>query len=461
VLPATRLLRDMLHTTWRLPLAAAVEVVLEESGFLALAATTPGGARAGHLLQAVDRVREVVEEGGGLADAADALNEEEESSEAEALPLRPGRPDVVRLMNLHKAKGLEAPVVFLADPGHAADHPPTWRIARDGAKATGHLKIEKKGENARRAKTLGEPAGWAAHEQEERRYKDAEKLRLLYVAGTRARDLLVVSRLDDPKKNKAWGEFESYLAKVPELKTHKAKPDAKRARPDLSAATRAKAAAARTARHERANEPSWAVVTPTGARTRQEAAVATAAVSAGGARTCRARHGQPARGRRCGLGHPRARSARARHAVPGRHARRPRPARAVAHRRIAEAASLHLRGGSTWSSRVEGTVLARRRGAGGRDLRRGAVRRAPRAGAGRARRGCGGPAHRPARHHRPRARRRGGWHIVDYKTDQLDGVADVEAELLRGTAHSWASTSSRGNGSREGTSSRRESCRSA
>ena len=37
-------------------------------------------------------------------------------NEVESLPLEPGRTDVVRLMNLHKAKGLEADVVFLADP---------------------------------------------------------------------------------------------------------------------------------------------------------------------------------------------------------------------------------------------------------------------------------------------------------------------------------------------------------
>ena len=58
-----------------------------------------------------------MEEGGSLADAADALEADSEATnEVESLPLEPGRTDVVRLMNLHKAKGLEANVVFLADP---------------------------------------------------------------------------------------------------------------------------------------------------------------------------------------------------------------------------------------------------------------------------------------------------------------------------------------------------------
>ncbi len=34
----------------------------------------------------------------------------------EEMSVEPGKQDVTRLMNLHKAKGLEAPVVFLADP---------------------------------------------------------------------------------------------------------------------------------------------------------------------------------------------------------------------------------------------------------------------------------------------------------------------------------------------------------
>ena len=50
-----------------LPAAAALDKILEHSGYLALASTTPGGVEAGDLLHAVDRVRQVVEEGGSLA----------------------------------------------------------------------------------------------------------------------------------------------------------------------------------------------------------------------------------------------------------------------------------------------------------------------------------------------------------------------------------------------------------
>jgi hypothetical protein len=110
-------LRQYYRWTRMLPAGAALDRILEHNGYLALAATTPGGVEAGDLLHAIDRVRQAVEEGGSLEDAADALEADSEfTNEVESLPLEPGRRDVVRLMNLHKAKGLEATVVFLADP---------------------------------------------------------------------------------------------------------------------------------------------------------------------------------------------------------------------------------------------------------------------------------------------------------------------------------------------------------
>ena len=83
-----------------------------------------------------------------LDDAADALEADREAtSEVESLPLEPGRTDVVRLMNLHKAKGLEANVVFLADPlgGVSAS-----RCAHRAAelKARGWLKLVRRSETS-------------------------------------------------------------------------------------------------------------------------------------------------------------------------------------------------------------------------------------------------------------------------------------------------------------------------
>ena len=158
----------MYRWTRELRLPAAVERILEATGWLAAAvAASPGGAEAGHLLHAVDRVRRVTEAGGTLADAAEALEEDLESTEVESVPLEPGRRDVVRLMNLHKAKGLEAAVVFLADPARAGSRSgptcgssagPAAREATSGSappRAAGH-------QRPRRAGGLGRARGGRA-----------------------------------------------------------------------------------------------------------------------------------------------------------------------------------------------------------------------------------------------------------------------------------------------------------
>ena len=190
-----------------LPAAAALERILEDTGYLALAATTPGGVDAGDLLHAIDRVRQVVEDGGSLADAADALEADREATnEVESLPLEPGRTDVVRLMNLHKAKGLEADVVFLADPLGGFKPRVDVHIERAELKARGLVEARSQRARSPDAETLlGEHADWAAHEAAELPYLQAEEDRLLYVAATRARQMLVVSRWTGNASNAAWG----------------------------------------------------------------------------------------------------------------------------------------------------------------------------------------------------------------------------------------------------------------
>ena len=192
---ALRSLQSLYRLTRTLPPGAAVDQILEETGLLALASTTAAGAAAGNLLQAIDRVRQVTELGGSLVEAAEALQEDAPlSTEIESLPLEPGRQDVVRIMNLHRVKGLEAPVVFLADPCHGFVFPPDVRIVREGGQSRGFMKIEWRSEEGFAPRLIGMPVDWSAHETVEQRYRDAEVTRLLYVAATRARDLLVVGQ---------------------------------------------------------------------------------------------------------------------------------------------------------------------------------------------------------------------------------------------------------------------------
>ena len=97
-----------------------------------------------------------------------------------------------------------------------------------------------------------QPIDWDTHEEEEKKYVAAERLRLLYVAGTRAKDLLVVCRSADGSQNKAWREFEGYLDRMPALKVAPAKPAARKLEVDLSAKARAAADGARRSARSRA-----------------------------------------------------------------------------------------------------------------------------------------------------------------------------------------------------------------
>jgi ATP-dependent helicase/nuclease subunit A len=210
-------LRTWHQWTRTLPAGAALDRILEDSGYLALAATTTGGVEAGDLLHAVDRVRAAVESGFTLAEAAEALQDAaQESSEVESWPLEPGRQDVVRVMNLHKAKGLEAEVVFLADPKGGYEAAPDIRVLREGT-GTGFLPIVRKSDTSWARTTLAIPPDWDVHAAEEQKYLDAEEDRLLYVAATRAKEVLVVGRATRPGKNGAWSGLDDFLAGVPEL----------------------------------------------------------------------------------------------------------------------------------------------------------------------------------------------------------------------------------------------------
>jgi ATP-dependent helicase/nuclease subunit A len=187
----------------------------------------------------------------------------------ESLPLEPGRPDVVRVMNLHKAKGLEADVVFLVDPcGGAAKHADV-RIVRSGAEARGYFLLirRKKGSWAR--DVLGEPPGWAAHQAEEEKYLEAEEKRLLYVAATRARQMLVVGRWAKPTGgSRPRAVFSDQLAGVPALKVPADASVPTLEAVDVSGAVADAARAARDGKHEAVRAASWSASSEVLARAR-------------------------------------------------------------------------------------------------------------------------------------------------------------------------------------------------
>ena len=123
----------------------------------------------------------------------------------------------VRIMNLHQAKGLEVPCVFLADPTGGSDHEPELYVDRSGDRVRGFLRI---------CATVGEfnqqvlayPVGWDQHAAQETLYQDAECNRLLYVAATRAGSRLMVTQRANANKRNPWSPLEEYLADCADLK---------------------------------------------------------------------------------------------------------------------------------------------------------------------------------------------------------------------------------------------------
>jgi ATP-dependent helicase/nuclease subunit A len=209
-------------------------------------------------------VRVVVENGGSLADAATALEADaEDSNEVESLPLEPGRSDVTRVMNLHKAKGLEADVVFLADPCGGFEPRVDVHIERQGLKAFGWLKIVRKSKTSFAPKLLGEHVDWANHTATESPYLEAEQDRLLYVAATRAREMLVVSRWTRNQQHSAWGVLNDFLANAIELSVPQPIPAPTVAALDCSVAAQASFAEVRSAAHESVRRPSWSITSVT------------------------------------------------------------------------------------------------------------------------------------------------------------------------------------------------------
>src|SRR5664279_3272007 len=162
-------------------------------------------------------------------------------------------------MNLHKAKGLEANVVFLADPAGGVSPRVDVRIQRSGLTAYGWLKVVRKNENSWKDKLLAEPADWPAHEAAEGPYLQAEEDRLLYVAATRARDVLVVSRCTGKRGNSAWGILNDCLAEAKELATA-AKPAVAPVKPlDCGEEAQVAAENLRNASIARLRQASWSI----------------------------------------------------------------------------------------------------------------------------------------------------------------------------------------------------------
>ena len=185
------------HASWmkRLPPAAAIERIAADLGLPAHAALGPGGnVRAGSIARALELIRVAQATLHSIGEVVAYLRTLVDGQEThDGLPAVTPQQPPVRIMNLHQAKGLESPVVFLADPMGKWDHEPTLHVNRGADRVQGYLSVSvKRGE--RRSELLAHPSHWDTCSAEEQKFQDAEKNRLLYVATTRPGQRLVISQ---------------------------------------------------------------------------------------------------------------------------------------------------------------------------------------------------------------------------------------------------------------------------
>jgi ATP-dependent helicase/nuclease subunit A len=141
---------------------------------------------------------------------------EDETYNVEEMTLESGREDVVRLMNLHQAKGLEGRVVFLVDSGDSPrSREPNFHVTRTAD--VPYLSLPLRLAGRYHTEIIGQPAGWAEDAEEETRFLSGEALRLIYVAATRARNLLVISHYQRKSGSGPWDILYPFLGNIPEL----------------------------------------------------------------------------------------------------------------------------------------------------------------------------------------------------------------------------------------------------
>ncbi len=204
----------------RLPVPAAVEKIVADLGLPALAGSRPGGdVQAGSLAKSIEILRDAQTKMWTIEQVVERLGELVRlETPYDGISVRSGERPLVRIMNLHKVKGLEAPVVFLADPSGEFDHGVQTHIDRSGDRVLGYMLVQGPKRGYQRP-VLAHPEGWEDLAAREKGFSLAEALRLRYVAATRAGCALVVSRRLGTGKQRwnPWKAFEPYLDGVPEL----------------------------------------------------------------------------------------------------------------------------------------------------------------------------------------------------------------------------------------------------
>ena len=191
---ALGVLRDAHRRRNDVPVAETIGRLLETTRAHAGFVMRPGGEQALANVMQIAELARSYEAGGGLSfrGFVDHLEAAAVARQAGEAPILEEGSDGVRIMTVHRAKGLEFPVVILADPTCKLHRRTAGRFI-DTERRLCALRI----------------AGWSPldlldHEAVEVERDRQEGIRLAYVAATRARDLLVVPAVGDGPLQDGW-----------------------------------------------------------------------------------------------------------------------------------------------------------------------------------------------------------------------------------------------------------------
>ncbi|HYU43158.1 MAG TPA: UvrD-helicase domain-containing protein [Vicinamibacteria bacterium] len=205
VAPALALLGTLHGLRTSLSVPALLERLYDETRILAaLTGTRRGEAQVANLEKVVVLARKASDLGVLTVRGFVRLLQERirTAREEPDLPAtRPGDPDTVRILSIHKAKGLESPVVALYDT--ADDYRTGVDLVAQWAEGTIAVGFREG----------CQPPGWDVLSAREKVRAGAEARRLLYVACTRARDLLVVPA--PPKDARVGAFWKDLIAQLP------------------------------------------------------------------------------------------------------------------------------------------------------------------------------------------------------------------------------------------------------